>query len=92
MPSGALFVHLSHVMRELLNTERIYVDELLSVLLVRGNRKRLPVVYKADSLVLYLRFIVTTEGVQGRDGQPSSGRAPAAHPPQQAGHPLRKHA
>lgn len=54
MPSGALFVHLSHVMRELLNTERIYVDELLSVLLVRGNRKRLPVVYKADSLVLYL--------------------------------------
>lgn len=36
MPSGALFVHLSHVMRELLNTERVYVDELLSVLLVRG--------------------------------------------------------
>lgn len=37
MPSGAPFVHLSHVMRELLNTERIYVDELLSVLLVRGE-------------------------------------------------------
>lgn len=40
MPSGALFVHLSHVMRELLNTERIYVDELLSVLLVRGEIER----------------------------------------------------
>lgn len=40
MPSGALSVHLSHVMRELLNTERIYVDELLSVLLVRGEIER----------------------------------------------------
>lgn len=54
MPSGALFVHLSHVMRELLNTERIYVDELLSVLLVRGGIERLPVVHKADLLILSL--------------------------------------
>lgn len=38
MPSGSLFVHLSHVMRELLDTERIYVEELLSVLLVRGGK------------------------------------------------------
>lgn len=41
MPSGALFVNLSHVMRELLDTERIYVEELLSVLLVRGEIKQI---------------------------------------------------
>lgn len=41
MPSGALFVLFlpSHVMRELFDTERIYVEELLSVLLVRGENK-----------------------------------------------------
>lgn len=52
MPSGALFVHLSHVMRELLDTERIYVEELLSVLLVRKEIKLIPVVNKADLLIL----------------------------------------
>ena len=39
MPSGSLFVCFpvcdSHVMRELIETERIYVEELLAVLLVR---------------------------------------------------------
>lgn len=54
MPSGALFVHLSHVMRELLDTERIYVEELLSVLLVREALKLIPVVKKADLLILCL--------------------------------------
>lgn len=44
MPSGVLFVlfvHLSHVMRELFDTERIYVEELLSVLLVRAEIKQI---------------------------------------------------
>lgn len=94
MPSGALFVHLSHVMRELLDTERIYVEELLSVLLVRGEIKQIPVVYKADLLILCLHkwFIPVTEGIQSWDGEPSSVGPSASHPPQQARHPLWKHA
>lgn len=55
MPSGSLFVCFpvrdSHVMRELIETERIYVEELLAVLLVR-KKKTLPPHFTIDLLMV----------------------------------------
>lgn len=41
----------SHVMRELIETERIYVEELLAVLLVR-KKKTLPPHFTIDLLMV----------------------------------------
>ena len=56
MPSGSLFVCFpvcdSHVMRELIETERIYVEELLAVLLVRKKNTPPPPNFTIDLLMV----------------------------------------
>lgn len=82
-------VRRSHVMRELIETERIYVEELLSVLLVRTN---LLLLLNTLDEVVEPTDCDAVAGLQGGDGKPTSGCSPAACPARKERRPLRKHA
>lgn len=66
-------------MRELIETERVYVEELLSVLLVRRYTALFHHFWitREFSILMYVYMLV---GIQGRDGEPRPFRAPAPHP------------
>ncbi|XP_077447659.1 proto-oncogene DBL isoform X2 [Stigmatopora argus] len=77
----------SRIMKELLSTEKIYVEQLLAVLLVSAGD-----VDGARFLGRALMWQGAPSGLQGRDGGPVSERSPTIAPAKSQGRSVWKHA
>lgn len=87
-----LFAASSHVMNELLETERAYVEELLCVLEVgTAIPSESPPSFMVFLFLFFTNVLCQTTGLRSRDGQPRHGPSHPQHPPQQKGHPVWQH-